>query len=153
MKRLVVAAVLALAVPTAPALACADPVMRPCEAQGITKKRKRDGHFRSNSATVRIAKPFIRGRLVCAKNVNAELARRGIQGTGSAQAKSFLRWGRASRPVPGAVAVYARRGGGHVAIISRIERGRVYVLNPSARLQRWVETVYPRAALAYRVAD
>jgi hypothetical protein len=53
---------------------------------------------------------FIRGRLVCAVNVGAELARRGIRGTGSARAKSYLSWGRASRPVPGVVAVFITSG-------------------------------------------
>ena len=96
---------------------------------------------------------YIAGRLKCAVNVNAALAARGIRGTGSAWARSFLNWGRASHPVPGAVAVYSRgRRSGHVALVSRVEGGRVYVLNPSSRRQRWVETVYPRRALAYRVA-
>ena len=114
---------------------------------GYLHRRKiRVGHDVSIAA-------FIRGRLVCAINVNAELARRGIRGTGSALAKSFLHWGRASPPVRGAVAVYSRRGGGHVAIVSRVVNGRVYVLNPSTRKQRWVETIYPRKAIAYRVSD
>jgi hypothetical protein len=95
---------------------------------------------------------YIAGRLSCAKNVNAALAARGIRGTGSALARSFLVWGRASHPVLGAVAVYSRgRRGGHVALVSRVEGGRVYVLNPSSHRQRWVEMVYPRRALAYRM--
>lgn len=103
-------------------------------------------------ADARKPSKFVKGRLVCAINVNAELARRGIRGTGTARARDFLRWGRASRPVPGAVAVYARgRKGGHVAIVSRVERGRVYVWNPSTRSQRWREVVYPRRAIGYRV--
>lgn len=102
-------------------------------------------------ADARKPSKFIKGRLVCAINVNAELARRGIRGTGTARARDFLRWGRASGPVPGAVAVYARGRGGHVAIVSRVERGRVYVWNPSTRSQRWREVVYPRRAIGYRV--
>ena len=94
---------------------------------------------------------FIKGRLVCAINVNAELARRGIRGTGTARARDFLRWGHSSRPVPGAVAVYARGRGGHVAIVSRVERGRVYVWNPSTRCQCWREGVYHKRAIGYRV--
>jgi hypothetical protein len=97
---------------------------------------------------------YIAGKLVCAINVNAELARRGIQGTGSALAKSYLHWGRSSEPVPGAVAVYNRgksRISGHVAIVSRVEGGRVYVWNPGRR--GWREVVYPRAAISYRVAS
>jgi hypothetical protein len=106
------------------------------------------------AAKINMAKParYIAGRLVCAVNVNAELARRGIRGTGSALAKSFLRWGRPSRPVAGAVAVYGRKGGGHVAIVSRVVGGRVYVWNPSSRAHRWREVEYRRRAIAYRVA-
>lgn len=97
---------------------------------------------------------FVRGRLICAINVNAALAERGIRGTGSALAKSFLAWGRASGPVPGAVAVYHRRGGGHVAIVSHIDqRGRVWVWNPSARRQAWQLAPYGKSAIAYRVAS
>lgn len=96
---------------------------------------------------------YIRGSLVCAVNVNAELARRGIKGTGSALARSFLSWGRASGPVPGAVAVYGRGGGGHVAIVSRVEGNTVYVWNPSSRRRAWQEVVYKKRALAYRVAS
>jgi hypothetical protein len=57
-----------------------------------------------------IAKPlrFIAGRLVCAINVGAALAERGIKGTGSALARSYDGWGNASPPVPGAVAVTDR---------------------------------------------
>lgn len=99
-------------------------------------------------------KRYLHGRLMCAANVNAELARRGIRGTGSRAARSFLKWGRASPPVPGAVAVYARgRKGGHVAIVSRVTNGRVYVFNPSSRKRRWVEMIYPKRAIAYRVAS
>jgi len=97
---------------------------------------------------------FIAGRLTCAVNVNAALAERGIRGTGSALAKSFLRWGRASAPVPGAVAVYHRGGrrsiSGHVAIVAAVRGGRVYVWNPSRR--GWRLQAYRRPAIAYRVA-
>jgi hypothetical protein len=99
-----------------------------------------------------IARPrrYIARRLGCAINVNVALAARGIRGTGSALAKSFLHWGHASRPVPGAVAVYNRRGGGHAAIVSRVTNGRVYVWNPGRH--GWREVAYPRRALSYRVS-
>lgn len=107
------------------------------------------------SGAGRIARPgrYIAGRLICAINVNAALAERGIRGTGSALAKSFLGWGRASVPVPGAVAVAvsARRGGGHVAIVSRVEGGQVYVWNPSPRGSGWQEVAYRHRAISYRV--
>lgn len=101
-----------------------------------------------------IARPvrYIAGRLICAINVNSALAERGIIGTGSARAKSFLTWGMASAPVPGAVAVSSRgRRGGHVAIVSRVERGRVYVWNPSPRGRGWQEQAYRYRAISFRV--
>lgn len=95
---------------------------------------------------------YVAGRLKCAVNVNLALAERGIKGTGSALAKSFLSWGRPSSPVPGAVAVSSRgRRGGHVAIVSRVEGGRIYVWNPSSRGQGWKETVYRHRAISFRV--
>jgi len=97
---------------------------------------------------------FIAGRLICAVNVNAALAARGIQGTGSRLAKSFLQWGRPSGPAPGAVAVYNRGRNprsGHVAIVDAVlPDGRVVVWNPSPR--GWVRHVYGRQPIAYRVA-
>lgn len=134
---------------------CADPVMRPCETGGAgVSRRAGDARFEPGHGAAVGRRParYIAGRLVCAVNVNAELARRGVRGTGSALAKSFLRWGRASRPVAGAVAVYGRRGGGHVAIVSRVAGGRVYVWNPSSRHRAWREVEYRRRAIAYRVA-
>ncbi len=95
---------------------------------------------------------FIFGRFVCAVNVNRALAAHGIRGTGSALAKSFLHWGRPSAPVPGAVAIYNRgrsRQSGHVAIVSRVVNGKVYVWNPGRH--GWREIVYGRPAIAYRV--
>lgn len=102
----------------------------------------------------RVARPgrYVAGRLRCAVNVNAALAERGIKGTGSALAKSFLRWGNASGPVPGAVAVSSRgRRGGHVAIVSRVEGGQVFVWNPSSRGRGWREVAYRHRAISFRV--
>jgi hypothetical protein len=104
----------------------------------------------AGTPAIRRPSRYIARRLGCAINVNAALAARGIRGTGSALAKSFLRWGHPSAPVPGAVAVYNRRGGGHAAIVSRVVHGRVYVWNPGRH--GWREVAYPRRALAYRVA-
>jgi hypothetical protein len=75
----------------------------------------------------RIARPgrYVAGRLICAIDVGSALAECGIKGTGSALALSYLKWGQASGPVPGAVAVSSRRGGGHMAIVSRVEVGQV----------------------------
>lgn len=96
---------------------------------------------------------FIRGRLICAVNVNAALAARGIQGTGSRLAKSFLSWGRPSGPTPGAVAVFDRGRGGHVAIVHSVRpNGEVIYLNPSSRRQAWQVGPYRKRPIAYRVA-
>jgi hypothetical protein len=101
-----------------------------------------------------IARPvrYIAGRLVCSINVNSALAERGIRGTGSALAKSFLSWGRASAPVPGAVAVSSRRGGGHVAIVKEVRPdGTIIVFNPSPRGRGWQEVAYRHRAISFRV--
>lgn len=97
---------------------------------------------------------YIAGRLKCAVNVNAALAARGIRGTGSALAKSFLSWGRASGPAPGAVAVFARgRRGGHVAIVHDVRPdGTVIYLNPSSRRQAWQIGPYGKRPIAFRAA-
>jgi hypothetical protein len=101
----------------------------------------------------RVARParYIAGPLICAINVGSALAERGIKGTGSALALSYLKWGRASDPVPGAVAVSGRRGGGHVAIVSRVEGNQVYVWNPSPRGRGWREAAYRHRAISFRV--
>jgi hypothetical protein len=52
---------------------------------------------------------------------------------------------------PGAVAVYNRKGGGHVAIVSRVENGRVFVWNPSSRGKGWREVEYRKRAIDYRI--
>lgn len=108
--------------------------------------------FKREIATA-ASSPFIRGRLICAANVGAELARRGQRGTGSRLAMSYRNWGRASGPVPGAVAVFGRRGGGHVAIVHSVTpSGQVIYLNPSSRRQAWVVGPYRRQPIAFRVA-
>lgn len=95
---------------------------------------------------------YIAGRLVCAVNVGQALAERGIKGTGSALALSYLKWGRsAGGPVPGAVIVSRRRGGGHVAIVSRVEGGVVYAWNATGGRYGWREIPYRKAVLDYRV--
>ena len=149
-------------------IGCSQPEMRPCgggaQNRSAPPKTGKKANKHGYSSVVRpgfgitpfsaFSRParYIAGRLVCAINVNAELAQRGIRGTGSALAKSFLHWGSASRPVAGAVGVYGRKGGGHVAIVSRVVGGRVYVWNPSARHGAWREVEYRRPAIAYRVA-
>ena len=95
---------------------------------------------------------FIAGKLVCAINVGSALAERGIKGTGSASALSYLHWGRsAGGPVPGAVIVSSRRGGGHVAIVSRVRNGVVYAWNATDGQRGWREIPYRHPVLDYRV--
>lgn len=145
-------------------------VMRPCapifqaervskrEARRIARGQRLEQAMPFGSAitdpTPGAAARFIRGRLVCARNVGAELARRGIRGTGSALAKSYLHWGRPSGPQPGAVAVFNRgRRGGHVAIVQSVRPdGTVIYLNPSSRRQTWQVGPYNRRPIAFRVA-
>jgi hypothetical protein len=98
---------------------------------------------------------YVAGRLICAINVNLALAERGIKGTGSALAHSFDHWGiRVAYPVPGAVAVTDRRGGGHVAIVARVDPdGRVLAWNPSPRGRGWELVEYTHRHARYRVAE
>lgn len=110
--------------------------------------------FASPFQSFGISKPvrYIAGRLICAVNVGSALAERGIRGTGSARALSYLGWGRsAGGPVPGAVIVSARRGGGHVAIVSRVENGIVFAWNATGGQSGWREVQYRHRVLDYRV--
>jgi hypothetical protein len=117
----------------------------------VTMKRERAAAHQAPPPGLFRLMETIAGRLICAVNVGAALAERGIRGTGSALALSYLRWGRASPPVPGAVAVSARRGGGHVAIVSRVEGSQIYVWNPSPRGRGWQEVAYRHRAISFRV--
>lgn len=116
--------------------------------------RERSDNF-SSSSFGSIGKPsrYIGGRLVCAINVGVALAERGIKGTGSALAHSYDHWGVATPvPVVGGVAVSDRRGGGHVAIVSRVEGGRVWVWNATGGHNGWYEMEYTNRRARYRVA-
>jgi len=66
--------------------------------------------------------PTGRASLWCARFMNLVLQRTGHQGTGSDLAASFAHYGhRVSGPQVGAIAVMARRGGGHVGVVSGID--------------------------------
>jgi uncharacterized protein (TIGR02594 family) len=66
--------------------------------------------------------PTSRATLWCARFMNMVLQRAGYRGTGSDAARSFASYGqRVSGPQVGAIAVMARRGGGHVGIVSGID--------------------------------
>jgi uncharacterized protein (TIGR02594 family) len=62
------------------------------------------------------------GRLWCARFMNFVLEHAGYRGTGSDAARSFASYGqRVPGPQVGAIAVMARRGGGHVGVVSGID--------------------------------
>lgn len=130
------------------------PAALPAPSLPAVRKSLLGGLAREIGAAFGMPHRFVRGHLICARNVNVALAERGIRGTGSALAKSFLRWGRQSRPVPGAIAVFNRgRKGGHVAIVHSVKpNGTVIYLNPSASKQRWVIGPYRKRPISYRVA-
>jgi uncharacterized protein (TIGR02594 family) len=66
--------------------------------------------------------PTSRASLWCARFLNMVLQRVGLTGTGSDLARSFANYGRrVPGPQIGAIAVMARRGGGHVGIVSGID--------------------------------
>ena len=66
--------------------------------------------------------PTGRSTLWCARFMNMVLEHTGHHGTGSDLAASFAHYGhRVSGPEVGAIAVMARRGGGHVGVVSGID--------------------------------
>jgi uncharacterized protein (TIGR02594 family) len=66
--------------------------------------------------------PTGRATLWCARFMNMVLQHLGYRGTGSDAASSFASYGhRISGPQVGAIAVMARRGGGHVGVVSGID--------------------------------
>lgn len=73
--------------------------------------------------------PTGRRSLWCADFVNLTLKRTGHAGTGSRAAKSFLSHGKRVAPTPGAIAVYHRGKGGHVAIVEKVEGNTVTLVS------------------------
>jgi uncharacterized protein (TIGR02594 family) len=75
------------------------------------------------------------GRLWCARFMNLVLKHSGYHGTGSDMARSFASYGRrVSGPQVGAIAVMARRGGGHVGVVSGIDAsGNPIVVSGNSR--------------------
>jgi uncharacterized protein (TIGR02594 family) len=84
----------------------------------------------------------------CGKFMNLVLERTGHRGTGSNFALSFARYGRRlSGPRVGAVAVMARRGGGHVGVVSHVlPNGDVKVISGNHG-HRVAESVYGRGRI------
>ena len=81
----------------------------------------------------------------CGKFMNLVLERTGHRGTGSNLALSFAHYGhRVSGPRVGALAVMARRGGGHVGVVSAVlPNGDVRVISGN-HSHKVAESVYHR---------
>lgn len=103
------------------------------------------------SALVAMARRYIgtnptgRARLWCARFLNFVLKRAGYEGTGSDAARSFADYGhRISKPRYGAIAVLRRKGGGHVGIITGIDRHGDLILLSGNHGKSVGVGVYPR---------
>jgi len=89
--------------------------------------------------------PTSRATLWCARFMNMVLQRTGFHGTGSDAARSFASYGeRVSGPQVGAIAVMARRGGGHVGIVSGIDAAGNPILISGNNRNRVVEAPISR---------
>jgi uncharacterized protein (TIGR02594 family) len=99
--------------------------------------------------------PTGRSRLWCARFMNMVLKRSGHRGTGSDMASSFAHYGRrVSGPQVGAIAVMSRRGGGHVGVVSGIDRRGNPIIVSGNHGHRVAEAVYPRGRVyAYVVPN
>lgn len=99
--------------------------------------------------------PTGRSRLWCARFMNMVLKRAGHRGTGSDMARSFAHYGRrVSGPQVGAIAVMGRRGGGHVGVVSGIDRRGNPIIVSGNHGHRVAESVYPRGRIhAYVVPN
>ena len=92
--------------------------------------------------------PTGRSRLWCARFMNMVLKRSGHQGTGSDMASSFAHYGhRISGPRVGAIAVMGRRGGGHVGVVSGIDKRGNPIIVSGNHGHRVAESVYPRGRI------
>jgi uncharacterized protein (TIGR02594 family) len=91
------------------------------------------------------------GRLWCARFMNLVLKHSGYRGTGSDLARSFASYGRrVSGPQVGAIAVMARRGGGHVGVISGIDAsGNPIVVSGNSRNRVREAPISSRRIYAY----
>lgn len=75
----------------------------------------------------------VRSTLWCAAGVNKFLKNVGVKGTNSDMARSFSNYGKASKPVPGAIAVMKRgKTGGHVAVVVRDLGTHVLTVSPNS---------------------
>jgi len=100
--------------------------------------------------------PTKMARRWCARFMNFVLGRVGLPGTGSDAAKSFAFYGkRISGPQYGAIAVLTRKGGGHVGIVTGVDRhgNPILIAGNNGRRQVGI-SVYPkRRVIAYVMPD
>jgi uncharacterized protein (TIGR02594 family) len=89
------------------------------------------------------------GALWCARFMNMVLEKSGRRGTGSNMARSFASYGqRVSGPQVGAIAVMSRgRGGGHVGIVSGVDKSGNPIIISGNHNRRVGESVYPRGRI------
>jgi uncharacterized protein (TIGR02594 family) len=87
--------------------------------------------------------------LWCARFMNMVLEKSGRRGTGSNMARSFASYGRrVSGPQVGAIAVMSRgRGGGHVGIVSGIDKSGNPIIISGNHNRKVGESVYPRGRI------
>jgi uncharacterized protein (TIGR02594 family) len=93
--------------------------------------------------------PTDMNRLWCARFMNFVLKRAGYSGTGSDLASSFASYGhRVGGPQVGAIAVMSRgRGGGHVGVVSGIDRSGNPIIISGNHNRRVGEGVYARGRI------
>jgi uncharacterized protein (TIGR02594 family) len=92
--------------------------------------------------------PTDRRSLWCARFMNFVLQRTGHKGTGSDLARSFASYGqRVSGPQVGAIAVMARKGGGHVGVVSGFDNSGNPIIISGNHGHRVAEAVYARSRI------
>jgi uncharacterized protein (TIGR02594 family) len=90
--------------------------------------------------------PTGKARLWCARFMNFVLERVGLKGTGSDLAMSFRHYGHSiSGPKVGAIAVLARRGGGHVGVVSGVDANGNPIIISGNHGRRVGEGIYSRS--------
>ncbi len=108
------------------------------------------------------AVPEFKGRIKdqtphCSAYVNWVFAQAGIVGTGSALARSFLKWGVPCGPVRGAAVIFWRgkkkSPWGHVGLVHRVLDGYVYTLGANQNDQVNISPYPLDKVLGYRFPD
>lgn len=92
----------------------------------------------------------------CSAFVNWCLLEAGIEGTRSAAARSWERWGAKVGPIRGAIAVLSRGPNparGHVAFFVRESPGAVWLLGGNQRDEVCVRSYHPSRVITYRWPD